>query len=463
MQISIPKYLLSLSDFFKRHGFSLYVVGGYVRNKLLSLPYADIDVATNATPQQVEQICRSSPYQIVPIAAELGTVQIHFTFQDKKFILECTTFRKDEYANDGHHRPSAVKFSKDIRDDAFRRDFTINALYADLHTGEVLDPTGGINDLAHGIIRTTSTNPDFILQDDGLRILRLIRFAAELSFQIDPETYASAKKNAPLLENIANERIWKEFCLILMSDTRYPKTQHSFPPSHQRALEMLTEIGALQYIIPELLEGKGIRQNPKYHAFDVFTHNIRTCGVSRPIMSVRLASLLHDIAKPRCWIENKTMYRHELIGAQMSIQILKRLTCERNLMKLVSTLIQHHMLDLDQKTKKRTLRKHFAIMGLEVAQKLVYLREADFLGSGRQSPPIQSALKFQEVIDQMITDHVPLSVNEIKINGSEIAHIIGEKPSPRIGKIKHALWMHCIQKPNDNNFQTLRRLVTRFK
>ena len=217
MEFGFENELCELAQRTAERGARLFVVGGRVRNALLGLPVSDTDVTSALRPDEMTCLAREAGWKVVPKGAAFGMVEVHIG--DRTY--EHTTFRRDKYAEGGAHRPTAVTFSDTPDEDAFRRDFTVNALYADVLAGTVADPTGGVCDLGARLIRATSPDPELILRDDGLRIMRLCRFAAELGFDIEEKTFAAAKKCAPLLADISAERVRDELVKILMADTKF--------------------------------------------------------------------------------------------------------------------------------------------------------------------------------------------------------------------------------------------------
>ena len=200
----------------------LYAVGGFVRNELLNLSHTDIDICSKLTPNEIIEFCKSMGYKYVPKGIAFGMVEIHFTYESETLCLEHTTFRSDKYADDGSHRPQSVTFSDSVEQDAFRRDFTVNALYKNLLTDEIIDPTGGLSDLENRVIRATSKDPNDIMKDDGLRVMRMVRFAAELCFDVEESTMQAAIAHVNGLKDISSERIRDELNKILLSDAKYP-------------------------------------------------------------------------------------------------------------------------------------------------------------------------------------------------------------------------------------------------
>ncbi len=205
----------------------IYAVGGAVRNPLMGLPMSDIDLCGPARPEEVMALCENTPVHAYLRAAHFGTVELHVTDEDgKRHMAEYTTFREDSYRCG--HRPDAVRFANSIEVDCLRRDFSVNAMYRRLLTddfGEVIDPTGGLDHLKKGILHTVTQDPDHVLGDDGLRILRAVRFEAELGLMPTASLLASLQKNAHLLSDIAPERLRDEWQKIIMADFRYPSIQ----------------------------------------------------------------------------------------------------------------------------------------------------------------------------------------------------------------------------------------------
>lgn len=466
-RVPIEAPVKDLSGAFERAGFPLYAVGGQVRNALLGLPIGDLDVCAALPPARLPALLEGTGVRIVPIAPEFGSVQLHAN----GVMMEYTTFRSDTYGSDGKHRPQGVRFSQTVEEDAFRRDFTVNAIYARAATGEITDPTGGIADLEKRVLRCTTENPDRILQDDGLRTLRLVRFAAELGFGVEPASYESARKHASLLEDIPVERIWQELRKCLLADVRYRKDERERPfrteghslgdPAHLRALRLMVELGMMRYVLPELLEGEGVKQGERYHAYTVLDHNLMSCAWSAPILSVRLASLLHDVGKPRCLAATGRMLGHDLLGADMSRDMLGRLRVERTLTERVADLVRIHMYDLNSGAKLKTVQKRFARLGRVLSREFVLVREADFLGSGRLDPPVASAMRLQDILDDMIAQGAPFAPSDLRITGQEIMEVCDIKPGPKVGVIKEKLFLHCAANSGDNENAKLRAMAKR--
>lgn len=216
MKIKVSENLRELAEKFQKYG-NLFVVGGYVRNSLLGFAETDIDITSRLTPEKITTILKNTKFEIVEKFSDVGVVVIKCGDE----VYEHTTFRKDNYLSTGEHEPQSVDYVNDLREDAMRRDFTINALYYEILTGKIIDVYSGLLDLKNGVIRTVEV-AGYVLAHDGVRILRMVRQASELNFKIDETTFATAKKNTRLLANISPFRKLKELNSILNASKRYP-------------------------------------------------------------------------------------------------------------------------------------------------------------------------------------------------------------------------------------------------
>ena len=449
MKWSMDQPFSILSGIFQQQNFSVYLVGGSVRNRLLGFPGGDLDITSAAQPKQVEQFCKEQGITVIPRAPELGTVELHLSVEGQKFVLEHTTLRRDFYPSDGSHRPGRVEFTEEIAEDALRRDFTVNALYVNMTTGEVEDPLNrGMKDLADRRLCACRQPAELTLREDGLRVLRMVRFACELGFDIQPELYRAAKANVHLLKDIAKERIRQELDKILMADVKY-----GIKGAHRRGLMMLKDLGAIPYTFPLLEEGKGVKQNPKYHRYDVETHNLASCAAACPDRYVRLAALLHDLGKPRAAAAQGNMHGHEDIGAQMAVEQLRQLKYDNRTIEIVSQLVKHHMFDLTGEAKTNTIKKKAAQLGKEQFTRLIALRRADFAGSSGAARADMAAV-WQRVLDEMVRNQTPFSVNELKIDGKDLMKL-GIPEGRLLGQIKERLWQLCVLKPGQNKKELL--------
>jgi len=439
----IPPEVSHVTQTLQKAGFEAWIVGGCVRDLLLGRTPNDWDVTTNATPEDIQGLFENTFY-----TNEFGTVGVvNDNAQDERVkVVEVTPYRLEGRYSDAR-RPDSVQFSQKLDDDLKRRDFTINALAYDPTKGELVDLYDGTKDLSAGLVRAVG-EPKERFAEDALRILRAVRIAAELGFAIEPATLAAMGECSAQLAKISKERIRDEFVRILMS------------PRPQEALILSHKIGILTYIVPELLEGVGVEQN-QAHSFDVFEHSLRAlqhAADKKWSLEVRLAALLHDIAKPavRRFAEEKkdwTFHGHEVVGAKMAKKILEDLRFSRETLQKVTTLVRWHMFFSDpDKVTLSAVRRVIANVGKENIQPLIELRICDRIGTGRPKEQPFRLRKYQAMIDEALRD--PISVGMLKIDGSALI-AMGEKPGPRIGWVLHALLEEVLEDPKKNTQEYL--------
>ncbi|MGI6152664.1 MAG: CCA tRNA nucleotidyltransferase [Christensenellaceae bacterium] len=456
-KIDLGAPLRHLLEQFGQKNIALFCVGGCVRNKLLSLPVKDIDVCAAHPPASLLDLSFKN-IMIHPREYGLGTLIIEQCFEDAQYTYEYTAFRKDNYGRQGSHKPEHIQYTSDILEDAKRRDFTINALYAD-KTGAVADPTGrGLADLER---RSVAQIMPFTISEDALRIMRMVRFACTLGFSIEPDTLTAAKENISKLANISKERVRDEFFMILLADTAYGQKDGVL-----RGLELLKELGALQYIIPSLLSGEGFAQNAEYHKYDVLDHAIHSCAAAPPDLITRLAALLHDIAKPSVYFRDHNMYAHPEDGAHMAEQTLAALRTPKDITEKVSGLVRRHMFDLGNSAKEKAVLRLLSKLGREQFLRLIELRRADFLGSGKGNEA-KSADKWQAILEKLEQSNAPIEKSALKVNGHDIMKELQIGPSPLVGHILAELHTIALKKPSQNNYKSLiryaRMIYTRYR
>lgn len=324
--------ITTLAEAFGARQKQLYMVGGTVRDVLLHRGQSnDADLTTDARPDEIKQIVSPThPNAIVLVGERFGTVRLHYGSD----IVEITTFRSERY-NPESRKPE-VCFGNDLIEDLHRRDFTINAMAHHPLTGQIIDPFGGKEDLAAGLLRAVGGEPEKRFSEDPLRLMRAVRFAAQLNFKIEPATTHAILHQASTLQKISRERIRDEMNKLLLSD--YPAL----------GLDLLVELRLMNWIIPEVMELKGVGQqsSPRGQSKDVYAHVLRVVERSSPGLHTRWSALLHDIAKPRTRTveDNKVhFFGHEELGAHMARDILKRLHCDRDFIDSVTRVVQLHM------------------------------------------------------------------------------------------------------------------------
>lgn len=464
----IPYFVKYVQSELSKAGFESFVVGGCVRDLLIDRTPKDWDVNTNATPDQIIGIFEKTIYEnsfgtvgvCIPIDEEVThettnnvprETQLDVTRETKYNIVEVTPYRLEGKYIDFRH-PGDVKFSKNVEDDLKRRDFTINAIAYSINAdkGHFIDLFDGIKDIKDKVIRAVGSPIDRF-QEDALRMLRAIRFASELNYAIEYNTMEGIATNAVLIKNISSERIRDEFVKIINSDN----------PS--LGIIMLHKLGLLKFIIPELEEGIGCEQGGA-HIYDVFSHCLQALDHAKDKnfnINIRLASLFHDIGKPRTRRpgikKSYTFYGHEVVGARMVKTIMERLKFPKKDIDFVVSMVRNHMFFSD--TEKITLsavRRIVQKVGKEYIWDLMDIRECDRVGMKKVEAPYRLR-KYHAMIEEVLRD--PISVSQLAIDGNYMMHELQMKPGPRMGFILNALLEEVLDDPNKNTKEHLSELV----
>lgn len=430
------KEIKDIAALLENAGFEVYLVGGCVRDFLLGKEPKDWDIATNAKPEEIQKIFPDSVYE-----NQFGTVGVKTRSEDLALkIVEVTPYRLEGKYSDKRH-PDEIKFAKTVEEDLSRRDFTVNALALSLAegmAGKIIDPFGGQKDLQNKILRAVG-NPEERFQEDALRMMRAVRFMAQLGFSIEQKTGEAIKKHAGLLEFISKERIRDELSKMIMTDNAAD------------GIRKMQELGLLKLVLPELEGGVGVGQN-KHHIYTVFEHNVRALEYSAQQnfpLDVRIASMLHDVGKPATKHGEGldcTFYGHQVVGEKMVLKILDRLRFPKELTEKAALLVREHMFVYDPETvtdagARRLLRR----VGPENIEDLFKLREADRIGSGvpKAVPYRLRHLKFR--IEKVMND--PISAKMLKINGEDVMKEAGIQPGPKIGFILAVLLEEVLDDP----------------
>src|ERR671916_1875795 len=359
-RLEVPEPLGRLGEGFREAGHQLYLVGGYVRDRLLGREHPDADAATDAHPRQVKRLLRSYAEHLWTVGERFGTIGAEVD----GYAVEVTTYRADLYTEGSRH--PEVTFGESLEGDLARRDFTINAVAADALTGEILDPFEGRKDLERGVIRPVG-DPLDRMRDDPLRMLRAVRFEATLStpekpFAMTLDLEEAIRENAHWLESISAERIREEFERILLSD------------NVALGLRTLVRLGLMPYVVPEFMETVNVEQEAELHHKDVFEHTLIVVSNIEPDPILRKAAFFHDIGKPRTLVYEhhctycgaksirKTadegecercggrtlpkkihFYGHENVGAAIARKAMKRLAYPKDEIDAVAHLVANHM------------------------------------------------------------------------------------------------------------------------
>lgn len=442
----IPDELRRLASYFPQDA-PLYVVGGLVRQALLGAVAAnpDIDLASALPPERLQACLADTPFGIKPASPRLGTVIV---VGERRY--EYTAFRIDSYPTDsGAHAPLQVRFTDDLTLDARRRDFRCNAIYYDIRRDEIVDPTGGVADIEARVL-DCADDPDRVLSEDGLRLMRLARFQSRLGFRIAPRTYDAACRLCDRLDDISPERIAAELEYLLDGD---------FVAD---ALRTMRDTGMLARVLPELSAGDGLAQNPQYHRYDVLEHSIRACAYAP--RSARLAALLHDVGKPPCMARDGNCYRHAEDGARLTCEILTRYRYPKREIQRVTRLVAAHMLAIKRDIRESKLRV-FCAQNRDILQDLAALMRADARATGYATDESDFAARMLKTYADMVADGVPLDPRQLAIDGDALA-TIGAR-GKQIGETLDALWHMCVTQnlPNEREplTQAARRAIERLQ
>jgi len=444
MEHKIPKEVLDILNKLESDGLETFLVGGCVRDLLLNKSPKDWDITTNAKPEEIQEYFEDSFYE-----NDFGTVGVKTRAEEESLkVVEITPYRIEAKYSDKRH-PDEVKFAEKLEDDLSRRDFTVNALAMNTK-GEITDLFSGQKDLENKIIRTVG-DPDERFGEDVLRIMRAIRFSAELGFEIEEKTKKSISKNTHLLKMISKERIRDEFNKIILS------------PNPKQGMEDLRMSGILPLIIPELEDGVGVSQN-KNHKFTVWDHNVKSLQHAADKnfpLDIRLAALFHDVGKPRTKRGegvDSTFYNHEVVGARMTAKILERLKYSKKFIEKVYKLVRWHLFfsDTDVITLS-AVRRLTRNVGSENVWDLMNVRFCDRIGMGRPKEQPYRLRKYEAMIEEAM--RAPLTVGALKVDGAKIMEITKIEPSPKVGFILHALLEEVLDKPELNTEDYLKRRV----
>jgi tRNA nucleotidyltransferase (CCA-adding enzyme) len=421
-----------------------WLAGGAVRDILCGVAAQDFDVATDALP---EQVVRLFP-KVIPTGMQHGTV----TVLSGEHKVEVTTFRGEGRYLDGR-RPSSVTFLAEIEGDLARRDFTVNAIAWDPIAGVLRDPFAGVEDLRRRRLRAVG-DPLARFGEDGLRPLRAVRFASTLRLALDRPTWLAIPQALDVFAKVAMERVRDELIKLLLRGA---------PPS--RGLRLLLRSGLLARIVPELLESVSFAQN-RYHRWDVWRHTLRCLDAAPPDLVVRLAALLHDVAKPRSAAPKEgapgenTFYDHEKLGARLATDILQRLKFPRRETERVALLVAEHNWHYLPEWNDATVRRVLARIGPEELPALWMLRRADLNARGRlveEGLANQAAAeaRFQREIDRASA----LKVTDLAIGGEDVMRQLGTGPGRQVGEVLARLLERVLDDPDLNTREKLIRLM----
>lgn len=442
--MNLPQEIKNILEKLQEAGYEGYVVGGCVRDLLMKKEPKDWDITTNAQPEEIQKIFTNNVYE-----NEFGTVGVKTGSDNSNLaIVEITPYRIEGKYTDKRH-PDKIQFAKTLAEDLSRRDFTVNSLAMDAN-GRIVDTFNGQGDIESKTIRTVG-KPEERFSEDALRLLRAVRFATVLGFKIEDKTLAAIKNNAEWLRAISKERIRDEFTKIIESDSAYS------------GILLLEETGLLQYIVPELREGIDVGQN-LHHIYTVWEHNTRALKYTaekKYSLAVRLGALFHDIGKPRTKRGDgkySTFYGHDVVGGRMTAEIMERLRFSKDLAEKVIKLVRYHLFYYNVgEVTESSIRRLLVNIGLENAEDLIKVREADRIGSGRPKAVPYKLRHMKYVIDKV--SHDPISAKMLKVSGEEVMKELGIKPGPKIGLILSSLLAEVLDDPAKNIKEKLKERI----
>ena len=460
-ELVIPERIKKIIAKFQENKAEIYIVGGAVRDLILGREVNDWDFTTNLTPEEMKKIFPKNSFY----NNNFGTLSI---VEKDGEIFEVTTFRTERGYSDGRH-PDEVKWGKTLEEDLERRDFTVNAMAIELQNPlvsqsstsslkeggslnnyKIIDLFEGQKDLENKLIRTVG-NPDERFGEDALRLMRAVRIAGQIEFNIEEKTLESIQKNAKLINNIAGERVRDELFKILLLPT--PST----------GIEWLRKSGLLEQIMPELVSGLGMIQKG-HHIDDVWTHNLKTldnCQSKNPI--TRLAALLHDVGKPRSAEGNgdsRTFHNHEIYGSRMAVSIGKKLRLSNKELDQLFRLVRWHMFTVQETQTDKAVRRFIRNVTLDYVDEMIDLRRADRLGSGAKETSWRWELFKKRIVE---VQKQPFAVKDLKVNGMDVMEILEIKPGRKVGEVLNSIFKEVEEKPELNDREVLLEKIKSFK
>jgi putative nucleotidyltransferase with HDIG domain len=476
LKAKIPHYVFKVAEVLSKNGYEAFLVGGAVRDVLLGREPKDFDLATNALPEQMEQLFTKS----VTTNAKFGTVLVIIESETgERFDVEVTTYRREEEYIGGRW-PAKVEFTTSIVDDLSRRDFTINAIAINLskinetaaeEKDVIVDPFNGRADLEQKLLRAVG-DPLERFGEDGLRSFKACRLASELGFSIDPKTFAAMKQTLHIARQISVERIRDEFLKLI-----------NYSPKPSVGIELLRESGLLELFLPELLTTIGLVQ-PDWHSEDVYLHSLRALDLAED--SIKIAALLHDIGKPKTRSEDENgvhFYSHDVVGAELVAEILTRLRFPKAEVLRNKQLVRWHMFyypsadwrrinaiseaELKQNKGKPdyagwtdgAIRRFIKNVGEDLIEDLFKLRIADATSNPKSKFQPVEIQALEERIAEVRAKDMVIKISDLDISGDDLK-LLGITPGPAMGKILNQLLERVIDQPILNEKSQLLKIAS---
>lgn len=437
MRIQLPEKVNQIIHTLQQHGYEAYAVGGCVRDSILGRVPDDWDITTSATPLETKALFQRT----FDTGIEHGTITV---LLDKE-AFEVTTYRVDGKYEDSRH-PSEVTFTRSLKEDLLRRDFTINAMAYNDSEG-LVDIFGGMEDLEKKTIRCVG-NAMARFGEDALRILRAVRFAAQLGFEIEADTQRGITELAPTLANISAERIQVELIKMLTSP-------------NPGMLKAAYELGITNVILPEFDAMMETAQENPHHKYTVGEHTLKAIEAIRADKVLRLAMLFHDVAKPimKTMDENGVAHfkMHDSKGAEMTKQILRRLKFDNDTMNKVVRLVQYH--DYRMPAEPKNVRRAMNKIGEDLFPYYLEVRMADTLAQSEylQEEKIQNIRDVRTCYEEILEKQECVSLKTLAVTGSDLI-ANGMKPGKEIGEALNKLLEYVLEHPEANEKETLLKL-----
>lgn len=426
MKIELPRKVVLIIKNLQRHGYDAYAVGGCVRDSILNRKPEDWDITTSAKPEQVKRIFRRT----VDTGIEHGTVTVLIG----KDGFEVTTYRVDGLYEDGRH-PKEVTFTSRLEEDLKRRDFTINAMaYND--DERLVDAFGGMRDLNHHLIRCVG-DPKERFSEDALRILRAVRFSAQLAFPIEPETAEAIKSLAPNLEKISAERIQAELVKLLVSD-------------HPERIQDACELGITKVVLPEWDDMVGVKQNTPHHKYDVAAHTVHALQNVKNDKVLRLTMLFHDMGKPvmKTTDENGRDHfkGHAIASEQIAKTVMKRLKFDNDTIRKVTKLVAYH--DYRMEPTGANVRRAMHEIGVELFPYYLAVRLADTKAqsSYERRGKLENIIQIRELYRNALRNKECVTLKDLAVTGTDLINL-GIAPGKKLGTLLNELLDMVIEDP----------------
>lgn len=441
MIIKLPQSVSLILKVLIDNEFSAFVVGGCVRDSILGKQPKDWDITTSAKPNQVKALFKRT----VDTGLKHGTVTV--LIDQEQF--EVTTFRIDGEYED-NRRPKTVLFTQDLIEDLKRRDFTINAMAYNDSVG-LVDVFNGQKDLKNKCIRCVG-NPKERFNEDALRMLRAIRFCAQLNFEIEQRTENAIINQAHLIKNISAERIQAELCKLLISN-------------NPEKFKLIYDYGLLEFFMPEFSPCFKTLQNNPHHKYNVGEHTLQALTYTPKNIMIRLTILLHDIGKPYTKTTDKDgidhFYRHAKMSTDLAHKILKRLKLDNKTIEYVTRLITYH--DMRIKPKEKNVRRAINKIGQDIFEYLLLVQEADLKAQStyQQKEKLLTLLSINQLFNRIKHENQCISIKQLKVSGRDIIGL-GIKQGKNIGEILSYLLDIVLENPEQNQKNVLLDLAKKY-